>query len=441
LKATCDSPAVEVSADNENNLVVVKAQAAGSAKVLIQRGSVRGVLRVFMKDWAGKILPSVHREVAGDPTPPDIQIQAALTAVNDAISLQPGAQAFLRDNPRITIPLARGEERIVSVPVSIEGKGYFSLEGTVRVQLKNSGLAYQEPTILMISNRPEELKEDGILFQGRFDRKNPVRLYYSHKNGSPSKRRLWITFRNLSRKPAKILVMKAYAGPDKYEVMAGHKAAMRYLEYRGAQAGYVLEMKGMSRYIFDDFDMSPNFTLSGICDLQFLEGDECEIEIKTAEKENDSSSLNILQEPFDPFKIHPHGIFPSPFIEQQKTLTLPGESVAFEVGKWPWLIDATTGEPNTGNYGAVYSLKVALINKTGKEAHLAMTFTPLNGTSLGSFLVNGKLYETGVVKPPDSARVTEVILMPGEERILEITTLPEAGSCYPVSIKFSPISF
>ena len=329
LKVSYDASVVEVTTGDD--LLIIRGKAAGTARIVVQRGSMKGIIRAVIKDWAGKIMPPLVREVTGNPVPPDIQSQAALNALGDAVQVQPGAQLYLRENPKITIPLEKGAERIVSIPIEIGGKGYYPVEGTVKIQLKNIDLPLDEPSSLMISNRPEELKDDGILFQGRFSKKAPVRLFYSHKNGSSEKRKLWITLKNLSRTPSKLLLSRAYAGPDKYEVMAGHKAAMRFLEYRGARAGYMLDIHGRATIVLDEFEMASNFTLSGICDMQIMEGEEMEVEVKTTT--GSSSSLKILQEPFDPFKIHPYGIFPCPQIEVQKDFVIPGDSLPMEVGE------------------------------------------------------------------------------------------------------------
>ena len=122
-------------------------------------------------------------------------------------------------------------------------------------------------------------------------------------------------------------------------------------------------------------------------------------------------------------------------------MSFPATHFPWKWGKWPWLIDGTTGEPNTGNYGVLYTLKVRVSNRTADQMKLSVMFTPMNGASLGSFLIDGKLYETGVVKPPESRKVTEILIAPREERIIEVVTLPEAGSCYPVSIKFTTAGF
>jgi hypothetical protein len=180
--------------------------------------------------------------------------------------------------------------------------------------------------------------------------------------------------------------------------------------------------------------MSPNFTLSGLCDLQVLEGDALEVEVKNAENPR-NTQLKLLQEPFDPFKIHPHGIFPTPQIEITRQATLPNESLNIEVGKWPWLIDSKTGEPNTGNYGVLYSIKVRLVNRDDNAVKATVSFVPLNGTSMGTFIIDGKLYETGVVRQQENFPITEIELSPREERNVEIVTFPEASSCYPVNIK------
>ncbi|MGV8124152.1 MAG: hypothetical protein AB2L14_30775 [Candidatus Xenobiia bacterium LiM19] len=431
---SCDSSIADASVDSENGDIVIRARSAGSARVVVGKGKERDAIRVFVKDWAGKILPPVEKVVTGDPTPPEVLLEAALTGINEGVSLNPGSQVSMKEYPRILTSLKSGYDQTVSIPVTIEGKGYFTVEGAIKVILRNKEILLHEPSVLMISNRPEELEEDGILFQGTVTKESPARIMYSHKNSSPFKRKLWITFRNPKRKPLRLFVAKAYGGPDKYEIQAGHKAALRYLDMVRTKAGYIIELAPGAFQIFDEYDMPSNFTLSGLCDLQVLEGDALEVEVKNAENPR-NTQLKLLQEPFDPFKIHPHGIFPTPQIEIARQATLPNESLNIEVGKWPWLIDSTTGEPNTGNYGVLYTIKVHLVNRDDSAVKATVSFVPLNGTSMGTFIIDGKLYETGVVRQQENFPITEIELSPREERNVEIVTFPEASSCYPVNIK------
>ncbi len=431
---SCDSSLVDASVDGENGDIVIRARSAGTARVVVGKGKERDVIRVFVKDWAGRLLPPVEKVVTGNPTPPEVLLEAALSGISEGVSLNPGAQVCLKEYPRILASLKSGYDYTVSIPVTIEGKGYFTVEGAVKVTLKNQQVLLQDPAMLMISNRPEELEEDGILFQGTVTKESPARIMYSHKNSSPSKRKLWITFKNPQRKPIKIFVAKACGGPEKFEIQAGHKAAMRYLDMMRTKAGYVLELAPGAFQVFDEYDMSPNFTLSGLCNLQILEGEALDVEVKNAENPR-NPQLKLLQEPFDPFKIHPHGIFPSPQIEIKRQVTLPNESLNIEVGKWPWLIDATTGEPNTGNYGVLYNIKVRLVNRQDSAVKATLSFMPLNGTSMGTFIIDGNLYETGVVRQQEIVPITEIELSPKEDRVVEIVTFPEASSCYPVNIR------
>lgn len=437
LKISFDSSMLDVFVDAGNEEVVIKAKAAGTSKIVLKKGVFSGVIKVVSKDWAGKIIPSVEKWVTGSPVPPDIQLFAALSAVDEAITLLPGSTYTIKENPKIVSSMEKGSERYVSVPIFIEGKGYFPVDGNVRIKLINKDISIDDPAVLMISNRPEELEESGVLLRERFGKDKPIRLLYSHKNTSSVKRRLWITLKNVSRKPVKILVIKAYGGPDKYEVQAGHKAAVRYMEYQRIKAGYFMEIPSKGTVLLDEYDIPPNFTLSGLCNLQVVEGEEVELEVKNFDpgKEN-AGMLKIIEEPFDPFKIHPHGVFPLPTIRIEKTLVIPGQDAVVEIGKWPWLIDSSTGEPNTGNYGVLYNIKMQIINKLPHSVRVGLFFKPKNGTSLGSMLINGDLVETGIIRIGEEYKLKDFELKQGEMKNVEITTLPEASSCYPVDYIF-----
>lgn len=436
LQLTYDQSLLLVRQDPSSGEICVSANAAGNYAITLQRGTARGMVRVCAKDWAGKILAPVERIVSGDPVSPELQLTAALTGLNEGIQAMPGTRVMMKEYPRIETALKQGFEREVKIPILMEGKGYFPVEGNVKVMLKNQEIAVSPPATLMLSNRPETIEEDGILFKGRVSLGSPARLLYSHKNGSSGKRKLWITLGNPSGETVRLFISNASAGPDKFEIQTGHKAAMRYLENFRCRAGYVLEIAPRKTIILDEFDIASQFIVSSICDLQLLDGKDVEVEVKTSGNPGArGEALKLIEEPFDPFKIHPHGIFPSPLVELQKTFNLSGENISIEVGKWPWLIDGTTGEPNTGNYGVFYKIKVSILNDTKERAQIAVSFIPRNGISMGSVLIDGTLLETGIIKQEERTCLTKIEMAPGENRLLEIVTFPEAGSCYPVNIE------
>ena len=159
--------------------------------------------------------------------------------------------------------------------------------------------------------------------------------------------------------------------------------------------------------------------------------------LQSIKTKNKNEGLKEIDEPFDPFKIHPHGVFPVPEILNENTYKVSSGDLEVTVGKWPWVIDAQTGEPNTGNFGVVYTLKTNLVNDTSYPVTVDVIFTPLNGTSQGTFIIDGDLIESKILKKDTPQTIRQIKLRPNETLDCEIITIPEASSCYPVQFLFT----
>lgn len=427
--------ALEVSFDEDENEVSIHPLKTGEFDLLIVRRNQRGTVKLIVREKAGKIDRDVELEVTGMPASTEVIKSGVLWRIPDAVTLKPGASVYLKDDISIYQSIIEGDTALLSVPVILEGPNYISVEGTVKVRIKNTGLKWREPSELFISNRPETIKEDGILFHKSIPESGHVRMMYSHKNGSDYNRKLTVSLKNKTAKPVKLLFRNAAAGPDKFEMYAGHKAAHRYMTLYGSKSGYVLEIPAFGNVLIIEKTITPNFLFSGICDIEVLEGNGIDVKVETFKNKNEG--LKEIDEPFDPFKIHPHGVFPVPEILNENTYKVSSGDLEVTVGKWPWVIDAQTGEPNTGNFGVVYTLKTNLVNDTSYPVTVDVIFTPLNGTSQGTFIIDGDLIESKILKKDTPQTIRQIKLRPNETLDCEIITIPEASSCYPVQFLFT----
>lgn len=432
-----DEKVLEVSSSPSTNTISFTPLTTGDFSVNIKRGKGRSIVKIFARERAGEIRSSIEQTVTGSPADADIIRMAAIMRVWDAVTIKSGASLYFKSLPEISSNLASGDKMTVPVSIIIDGPQYYRTEGTVNVVVKNQPIKWNETSFLWVSNRPETVKEDGILFKRNLTKEISARLLYSHKNGVDAKRKLIISIKNPNKKKTSLLIRKSSAGPDKYELYAGHKAAMRYMASYLSGSGMVLELAPGASAEIEDSDIQSQFLLSGFCDFQILEGESAEIKVLSYTSNSMPDYLPEIEEPFDPFKIHPHGVFPNPdtTISRSYKLSSP-EPVYVEVGKWPWLIDSETAEPNTGNYGAIHRLKITFLNDTKQRGDVRLTFIPLNGLAQGSIILDGKLMETTMVKKHEPNEIKVFSLAAGEEREIELITMPEASSSYPVKFLF-----
>lgn len=439
IKAVEASGGVSLEVDQAAQVVVIRGRAVGKTKVDISRGKGRESVWVHVKDWAGKLPDQVSVEVTGNPAPGSMIAQAALAAAAQQARVKPGCQLVL-DEGAFNVPsVPSGDTMRFSVPVGITGsEDYFPVHGQVPVVVNNLPLPFVESNLLLVSNRPERVDQDGILLEYTFSKKEPARLMYSHLNETRAKRNLWVNLTNPTSEPVRMVVSWTYAGPERNEVHVGQTAAKRFMEALGSQAGYVLTIPPRSAVELASHVMAPKALVNGFATFRILEGEKATVEVRTAlaPARNDGSALPHLGAPFNPFKIHPHGVFAQPFFEHELEYTAGSEPLAVRYGESPWLIDFETGLPNTGNFGVLYKMLVDLYNPDSQTRQVAIYFHPLAGPAGGTFLVDGKVYQASFRRKDNAALVTVVDLAPGETKSVEVVTFPEASSNYPAQVEF-----
>jgi hypothetical protein len=247
---------------------------------------------------------------------------------------------------------------------------------------------------------------------------------------------LWVNLTNPSEQPARVLVVQADGGPAPEELYVGHRCNTRFLEDLAHNQGLVLTIPPHRTFSLGQYRMAPREIVSGLAQMQLLSGDEVMVTVETSPDRDKAGHIaNLFDAPFNPFRIHPKGTFASPnIVVNQKFVVGSADSAQIPFGKSPWLIDPVSGEPNTGNYGVMYEVRLELQNPTPQSQKVELFFEPVNGVALGSFLVEGKLMETSCLKPPARGLISTVELAPQQSRTVRIITLPQAGSHYPARI-------
>ncbi len=425
-----DASNLEIS--TEDDILIFTPLRPVNSKVVIKRKRQKASVLIVSKYRAGEINSNIDLVVTGTPASPEVIKSGLLYRLSDAVTLRPGASLYLAEELQINSSLFEGDKMKIPVKIILEGSNYITVEGVVIVSVVNSSLKWPDEGELWVSNRPELVDCDGVLFRASLDKEDAARFMYSHKNISDYGRKLRIICKNLSDKPADLLFRNASAGPGKYEIYTGHTAAVRYISLFMAKGGYLLRIPPFSEALLSDVVINSNLLFSGICDFNLIDGERVEVRVETFPSFASNLDLKDINEPFDPFKIHPHGIFPSSFIDIEHSFKTSDEIFEIEVGKWPWVIDAATGEPNTGNFGMIYSIDAELVNDAQSPVAIDVTFTPLNGTSQGTIVFDGKLIETPVLQKDEEYVLDTIRLKGNEVQKINLLTIPEASSCYPI---------
>ena len=438
-----DSGNVVIEIDQENSEVTITATDPGESKIVFRRGGVKAPLHVRILDNPAKIMENIETEVSGDPAPKEVLQYAAKNACRNSIELKPGAKMEIGDKIRVARTLDAGRKAVAHVPVVISGKGFFTIKKDIQVVVHNAGNGFQGIKTLMVSDRPEAFSEDGILFKDKFTRDNPTRLLFYHQNGGKKVRRFWIQLKNNSDEVVHVMTGGAMGGPSRWGVTVGHMSAMRFLEMYQNAIGYTIQIPPGQSVNLIDLQVQSTHVLCGYFHLNIRKGNELEVNVKNSEeldssKENDN--LPMLKQPFDPFRIHPRGTFKPANLDKEIEYTIDeDEKATCIVGQAPWLIDKVTGEPNNGNYGVFYRFKVKIKNPGDKVRRVGFYFVPMGVLARGSFILDGKIMETGMVRFPSKSIFAIVDVKPGSEKTVKLLTTPEGGSYYPVAIEIRPL--
>jgi len=431
-----------VSASVSGETIVVKAGAVGSSYLLVRRGKARVKVPVRVKDWAGYPPAEVTIQVTGDPAPGDMVAEASLRAVSGSTRLNQGAYIKFPDDMPAIPSVTQGDRLRYSQPIEIvAGDDYFPVKTRVEVQVDSVDLELKEPNLLLVSNRPERVEDDGVLMEYTLTEDEPTRLMYSHLNQTLADRNLWVNLYNETENPVKVWIGSTYAGPNRNEVHTGHMAAVRFLRQLGAEAGFVVEIPARQRFVVAHHFMNRRDLLSGFVNLQIVgQGAlRAEVHSRLAPSSNNTAGAVRLGGPFNPFKIHPHGVFAQPYFEEWIDLNQNSEATEVPFGKAPWLIDFETGLPNTGNFGVLYRYHFVLQNTSDQSRDFELAFRPHSGAAAGTFLVDGDILEAPFVKKGIETSLGLFRVAPGEERTVDLVTFPEASSSYPAFVIMRPV--
>lgn len=434
IKAEEPAGVVEIDIDQENGKIYIKAKKVGKSKLTVFRGVAKESVFIQVKDWAGTLPKEVVAEVTGSPAQADIVAQAVMLSIVAGTETKPGCFVYIDDSNFLPIDVPSGDTMRIVVPAGITAsEDYFEVSGRITVSVVNVPVEPVEQNLLLVSNRPERIDKDGILLKYTFNRREPTRLMYSHLNASERNRHLWVNLFNLSETPLKIVISPTHAGPEKSEIYVGQTAAKRFLTNLAAQSGYIVTLSPRSALQLVSHDMRKDMLVSGFINFQILEGSSAQVEVRTASDPNgnDGRVLPELGAPFNPFKIHPHGVFAQPYFEFEGDYEVDGKPLTFVYGESPWLIDFETGLPNTGNFGVLYKTLIEFKNPTRRTRTVGLYFKPLSGPGGANFLIGNKVYQAVFRKKDDEVLVAKIELGPNSSNLVEIITLPEATSCYP----------
>jgi hypothetical protein len=437
--------AYAVATDGGGRRVVLRGRALGSTRVWVAHRDARRALWVSVRPVAGAVPEAVRVVVTGDPATADVVQEAIVRRVEQEVQLAPGA--ILEMVPPDGERVPRGESAVVPVKLRVRSPFALPVVGVVQAQVSNDAVALRDAGRLYISNNPERLDRDGVLFREPIEPDAPIRLLYHHKNGSPRDKVITVRILNPGSRASRLHLQVSSPRAWHDTMAVGHTATRRFLELLAFGRGYVVDVPAGGQFVFTAQRMPSNAVVSGLLQSQVLEGGP--LEIVVAARTTYLLDQTVTRQ-LDRGEVpHPRGVFGAPVVDASGTLStpaaatpssapggpsVPGAEEGVDFGVSGRLRDLRTGQPLLGDYGVLTRLRLNLVNRTSAPFAGDLMFRAASGPAYATFVVNGEVRDLSFVRPRAEVALLPVTLAPQQSQTLDLLTIPEAASWYPVRL-------
>ncbi len=425
------SPVIDLKQTDFPDRFVLKGRSIGDTTIDFQREGIRTQINISVREEEVTITQPRDILVSGFPCQTEIIRESVIREINSSVLLKSGLRLSIDPFNINTPSLSEGKVVTLLVPFKIENQGSHS-EKMLPVKVRNESEKFREPVLHMVSNSPEKINKDGVLFAQSLSLGSPVRLLYYHLNNTDSDKWLIIDIVNPYSISSRVWIVSGTGGPNPQEAFVGHVATSRFIKNSFYSSGqfYIIPPKGRTTIYVQKF--GPKQILTGFFHLQFLPTSSLELIVRSESKPDGLPSTEIL--PKDEDSTHCRGVYPAPKVLIQDIYRAGDPEKSIYIGKAPFLKSIYDSEQLYGNYGVLYDITLNLINDDSLTRQVELSFTSQGGIAQGTFLIDGRLVETPIVRSSEHVPLAILFLKPNETRIIHLNTMPQGGSHYPVRI-------
>ncbi|HTJ28083.1 MAG TPA: pilus assembly protein N-terminal domain-containing protein [Candidatus Limnocylindria bacterium] len=435
-----DPTIAAATVDQQQRVLYVDGLKLGTTTITLtdQRGVTRDV-PVRVAYAAGTPADTISLRVTGNPAAAAYLRDTIARAVERASTLRAGASAkVLPDAIPLRDDLAVDNHLEVDAPVQITGEGYFPVNAVTHVEVQNDALPPIQPVRLLVSDYPERLSADGVLFTAHLDTKTPQRfLYYHYNPGTEPARRILLKAHNATNAPATVQMIDGSAGPSPNEMEIGHLSTQRFLVREARNEGTIVTIPGNTTVNLIDHALPPQSIVSGILQLRLVSGNPLDM---TLVAQNANAPLD---QSIDTTQLlsggapHARGVYPVPTFYFERTYDVDGPDLEIPIGQLP-LPNLREGEALGGDYGVEQSMNIVIVNNTRSRRPIALYANPRGGRATGTFLIDGTLVQAHALPSFSRFKLWQETINPLSFRRIRIVTMPEGGSSYPLRLIFAP---
>lgn len=442
LTATPADPSIAtVTIDQSAQSLAVTGNAIGTTTIHLsdQRGVARDI-PVHVAYLAGSIASALRVRLTGDPATSAFVKGQVAQAVMDAALPRTGAvaRAFPTD-VNVRRDLKPDDLFTVDVPVLIEGPQYIPAQGTTHVTIENYALPRISPRDLLVSDFPETLKENGVLFTANLTREVARRFLYYHFNplGQPP-RRLLLKVENPAPEPAMVQFISGSAGPEQNEMEVGHLSTRRFLVREQQNEGTVVTIPGNTTINLVNQLLPETNTVSAILQLREVTGSPLKLTL-LAQDSTDPVDRPVAQSAplLNGDVPHARGVYPVPEFFYNYTWETSQDPLEIPIGTLK-LPNLREGDALAGDYGVQQSITLTIVNNSPAPAPVALYESPRGGRATGTYIIDHVLVQAHAVAPYAHVKLREYTVPARGFVRVSITTMPEGGSSYPLLLVVGP---
>jgi hypothetical protein len=388
----------------------------------------------------------VRLTVTGDPATPEFLTEQIRAAVLNALPAElTGPSGALNIGPILPRPAALASGFLTTFRVAVQvdpGGGAAPVAAQTTVDVNNAGLPGFLPERLSFRDDPERITTDGVLSRTTVVAGQPGRLYYYHENRGERRRFCVVLSANDSVR-TRVQIVAAGGGPDIDVMGVGHAVTKTFLTVQPHNEGIVVDIAGGKPILERDVPVGPGAGIVGSLDLNVLEGGPLTATVMAIPPGAEPVAYLYALKRADDGHLR-HGSFDlRGFAQRVIAYTAGGHDVTYVyASRRSTPAPAASGESghDYGDYGVVGRVWFDLDNPSPAPATLYLYEQPLGGAVRSSFLVNGTVVEVGCVRVPHHYLIASYTLGPHAIGRIELRTMTDGGSNYPLEIGLTTIA-
>jgi hypothetical protein len=400
---------------------------------------VRRDLPLRVAYYAGTIAPRITLDLTGNPATNLFLREQVAADVRRAARARAGAEILVTsDDVPFRGSLDQDDVAAFDVPVLIQAKDDFEVDGSTHVDVRNIAVPRISPDSLMVSDYPERLTEDGTLFTADLRSAQPSRFLYFHYNppGQPD-RRVVLRAENLSREPSIVQMISGRGGPSSNEMEVGHVATKRFLVDVEQNQGRLLTLDGGTSVNIVEQDLPAGTVVCNLLQLRVLSGGSVHLTLVAQDGSADPSDPIVGDALLQGAHIHARGIYPIAEFHLATRWRVDSDYLELPIGQLP-LPNDLHGQALSGDYGVLQSFVVNVENPLSAPQAIAIYENPRGGRATGTYVIDGVLVQSHQVPAFSRYKVRQYVIPARGFVRVTIVTMPEAGSNLPLHLIFAP---